>query len=101
MTLSEAEKLLRTALWELGVRYRTAEKINGVFPTLSIPRQKIAVFVTWELPTRRGDYLYDMSLRQQGWVVLRYKQKEVEVKAKWLAYQIWSLLRAVDQPTSV
>lgn len=96
MTLSEAEKLLRTALWELGVRYRTAEKIEGVFPTLSIPRQKIAVFVTWELPD-----LYVKSLRQQGWVVLRYRQKEVEQKAKLFAYQIWSLLRAVDQPTSV
>lgn len=94
---------LRKALWHSGFRYRKnyGEVIGK--PDIAFPSKKIAIFVdgefwhgyNWEekkknissnrdywIPKIEGnmerDEKYNKELREKGWVVIRFWQKEVE-----------------------
>lgn len=108
-----AEKLLRATLWEFGIRFRTTEPIeDNVYPTLSLPQCKVAVFVTccydgrcpWDYPDRKASsrvwkktQVFDQHLKEAGWLVVRVWQHEVEQTPRLVAGRVASIIRAVQK----
>lgn len=101
---SNAEVLLRKALWARGARYRLHAKDLPGKPDIVLPKQKVAVFVdgdfwhgrNWEdlqeklkqranpdywiakiAYNRTRDLEQTEALKEQGWTVLRFWETEV------------------------
>lgn len=93
------EKALRSALWELGLRYRVDLRVEGVHVDVAFPPAKAAIFVdgcfwhscpehgtkprsnkSYWLPKLRRNKSRDQAqtnaLRRAGWTVLRFWEHE-------------------------
>ena len=99
----QAETMLAKALWHRGYRYRLNDRRLPGSPDIALTKQKAAIFVDgefwhgfdWQRRTGRlkanreywiekieeniaRDLRVDRSLRAQGWLVLRFWEKEVK-----------------------
>lgn len=94
------EKKLRSALWNLGLRYRKHYKVEGVEVDIAFPKQKIAIFVDgcfWHgceecksIPENNREFWKDKiernqerdekqteKLESEGWKVIRVWEHEI------------------------
>lgn len=113
-TGSKTELLLRKSLFNIGIRYRVnGQKILGK-PDIYIKKYKIAIFVDgdwwhgrnyeneyskypkfWRdkiLNNMNRDKLVNRELKKDGWVVLRFWQKDVEKDVQRISTQIASII---------
>lgn len=114
---TKPERLLASALWQLGLRFRRANQDLPGKPDFAMRKYRIAVFVDgefwhgrdWEnarhrIGTNRAfwqqkiesnmarDRLVTTTLEAQGWLVLRFWDKEILKHAEQCAGQILQLV---------
>ena len=106
---SAAEKLLRTMLWDLGVRFKTGFQTLDVTPSLVVLSAKVAVFVQdcyedrcsrhfpklGKVKHRKVIDRIDTRLRKAGWVIIRVWQHEIEESPKVVANRISLIVKTV------
>lgn len=113
-TDTKPEKLLRLALWHSGIRYRKNWRKLPGSPDIAIIKYKIAVFVDGDFWHARGhqenpgeqvetnkeywvpkltrnverDKEVNDQLTQQGWLVLRFWEKDIKKNAMTVVEEI-------------
>ena len=113
---TKIEILLRKALWHEGIRYRKNYKVCSCHPDIVITKYKIAVFCDGEFWHGKSMERYDVTtnvkywhekikrnverdlentieLRDNGWIVLRFWETEIE---KHLADCVAEVQRCID-----
>ncbi len=97
---TKIEVKLRLALWHLGIRYRKNYKVYSCKPDIVITKYKIAIFCDgdfwhgkenpnivkrnknfWVAKIKRNmerDLENTIELRDNGWIVLRYWESDIE-----------------------
>jgi DNA mismatch endonuclease (patch repair protein) len=107
---TKPERILRTALWSLGLRYRLHHALPGR-PDVVFPMQRIAIFVDgcfwhgcpqhgaqpktnsdfWKEKLRRNaerDGKVSAALEAEGWTVLRFWEHEIKEDASKVVERI-------------
>lgn len=121
---SKIERLLGSAMYSLGLRYRKQYKVFGK-PDFAFPRYKIAVFCDstfwhgkdWEnlkktIKTNRNFWLskiernierdqeVNSALREQGWTVIRFWEDEIINEPLACAKKVQSTLHEIRNKVS-
>ena len=118
------ERMLRSALWRSGMRYRLHVRTPGGRPDIVFPKAHVAIFVDgcfwhgcpdhYSLPRTRRDYWLHklrantardrrqtLALEDEGWTVLRIWQHEIDQSLPDVVARIHRALRhrPFERPT--
>ena len=115
------ERLLRSALWRMGLRFRKNFKELPGKPDVAFPRQRVAVFCDgdfwhgkeWKRRKRKlqkganaaywvpkieanitRDKAHNAELRRRGWIVLRFWESDILADVNRVAEQVAQVVRA-------
>jgi len=113
------EKILRSALWFRGHRYRVQYGIEGK-PDIAFPKQKIAIFCDgcyWhgcpkcrKIPESNKEFWLkkfeinkkravkvNKLLKEKGWIILRFWGHEIKQKLEEVVLKIESILQETSK----
>lgn len=116
------ERILSSALWKLGLRYRKNDRSVFGTPDFVFKRKKVAVFVDSEFwhgkdwksrketiktnrefwiakieANIRRDILVNITLQEKGWTVIRFWGKEIEKETLRCAQEVFDALQKPEK----
>lgn len=116
---TKIEVFLRKALWHHGIRYRKNYKIFNCKPDIVITKHKIAIFCDgdfwhgneldkmpstnskfWHNKIQRNierDFENTITLRDGGWIVLRFWESEINSNLKYCINSILTIIEHKKQ----